>query len=83
MTATLTLDDAGRLLLPDAALRLLGLRPGEHLRADVTPNRIEILATPAAAASGQRELFAQRFAPLASVPARDLSDVVAENRGER
>lgn len=83
MTATLTMDDAGRLLLPDAALDLLGLKPGEHLRADVTPNRIEILPPPAAPACDQRELFARRFAPLGSVPPRDLSDVVAENRGER
>lgn len=30
----------------------------------------------------QRELFAGRFSPLASVPARDLSDIVNENRGE-
>ncbi len=29
----------------------------------------------------ERERFARRFAPLASVPARDLSDIVAENRG--
>ena len=29
----------------------------------------------------ERERFATRFAPLASVPARDLSDIVADNRG--
>jgi bifunctional DNA-binding transcriptional regulator/antitoxin component of YhaV-PrlF toxin-antitoxin module len=43
MTATLTLDDAGRLLLPDEALRVLGMKPGARLQADVTPNRIQIL----------------------------------------
>ena len=29
----------------------------------------------------QQEFFRRRFAPLASVPQRDLSDIVAENRG--
>jgi|GEM_PF-3393402 len=83
MTATLTLDDAGRLLLPDAALRLLGVKPGERLRADVTPNRIEILPAPTAVTNDQRKLFARRFAPLATAPDRDLCDIVTENRRER
>ncbi len=83
MTATLTLDDAGRLVLPAAALRLLGMKPGERLRADVTPNRIEILPAPVAGTNDQRELFARRFAPLAMVPDRNLGEVVTENRGER
>lgn len=83
MTATLTLDDAGRLLLPDAALRLLGMKPGECLRVDVMPHRIEILPAAAAVTNDQRELFARRFAPLATVPDRDLSAIVTENRGER
>lgn len=39
-------------------------------------------STPPPAASSRSELFARRFAPLASVPDRDLSDVVNENRGE-
>ena len=30
----------------------------------------------------RRELFARRFAPLATVPERDLSDIVSDNRGE-
>ena len=32
------------------------------------------------ATTARQELFARRFAPLASVPERDLSDIVAENR---
>ena len=33
--------------------------------------------------SAQRvELFRRRFAPMASVPDRDLSSIVAENQGE-
>jgi len=42
MNATLTLDEAGRLVLPTDALRLLGMKPGERIRANVTPNRIDI-----------------------------------------
>ncbi|MDI1314425.1 hypothetical protein [Prosthecobacter sp.] len=38
--------------------------------------------TPSPAASSRSELFARRFAPLNSVPDRDLSDIVNENRGE-
>ena len=33
-------------------------------------------------AEQRRELFARRFAPLAVVPDRDLSDIVNDNRGE-
>jgi bifunctional DNA-binding transcriptional regulator/antitoxin component of YhaV-PrlF toxin-antitoxin module len=80
MTATLTLENDGRLLLPQAALRLLGLKPGERLRADVTPHRIEILQPAVTVSDDQRELFARRFAPLPSVPERNLSEIVAENR---
>ncbi len=36
----------------------------------------------AAQSSGRRELFARRFAPLPTVPNRDLSDIVNDNRGE-
>jgi hypothetical protein len=30
----------------------------------------------------RREQFSRRFAPLTSVPARDLDDILSENRGE-
>lgn len=43
MTATLTLDEAGRLVLPEAALRVLGIAPGTAVQAEVTADRIEIL----------------------------------------
>jgi bifunctional DNA-binding transcriptional regulator/antitoxin component of YhaV-PrlF toxin-antitoxin module len=42
MNATLSLDEAGRLVLPNSALRVLGMKPGDQVRADVSPNRIEI-----------------------------------------
>ncbi len=43
MTATLRLDDCGRLLLPATMLRLLGAQPGAELTAEATPGRIELL----------------------------------------
>jgi len=46
MNATLSLDAAGRLVLPDNALRVLGMKPGDQVRADVSPNRIEICPEP-------------------------------------
>lgn len=42
MNATLSLDEAGRLVLPSNALRLLGIKPGDQVCADVSPNRIDI-----------------------------------------
>jgi bifunctional DNA-binding transcriptional regulator/antitoxin component of YhaV-PrlF toxin-antitoxin module len=44
MTATLTLDNAGRLLLPAPILRVLGMQPGVEMKVEVTPGRIELLA---------------------------------------
>ena len=44
MTATLTLDDSGRLLLPAQILRVLGMQPGVEMKVEVTPGRIELLA---------------------------------------
>lgn len=52
MNATLSLDEAGRLVLPNSALRLLGMKPGDQVRADVSPNRIEICAEPPVMAEG-------------------------------
>jgi len=43
MTATLTLDNSGRLLLPAPILRVLGMQPGVEMKVEVTPGRIELL----------------------------------------
>jgi|LakMenEpi03Aug12_release.lakeMendotaPanAssembly.Ray.scaffolds.fasta_scaffold2169422_2 bifunctional DNA-binding transcriptional regulator/antitoxin component of YhaV-PrlF toxin-antitoxin module len=42
MTATLTLDDQGRITLPEAIKRAFGIRPGAVLRAEVSRGRLEI-----------------------------------------
>ena len=46
MMATLTLDDAGRLILPEAAVRVLGLKPGATTNVEITADRIEIIKGP-------------------------------------
>jgi bifunctional DNA-binding transcriptional regulator/antitoxin component of YhaV-PrlF toxin-antitoxin module len=43
MNATLTIDDAGRINLPQALKEVFGVKPGIQLRAEVTANRIEIV----------------------------------------
>jgi AbrB family looped-hinge helix DNA binding protein len=43
MTTTLTLDDEGRITLPDAIKRAFGIKPGTPLRAEVTAGRIELV----------------------------------------
>jgi bifunctional DNA-binding transcriptional regulator/antitoxin component of YhaV-PrlF toxin-antitoxin module len=52
MNATLSLDEAGRLVLPNNALRLLGMKPGDQVRADVSPNRIDICPEPPVVSEG-------------------------------
>jgi bifunctional DNA-binding transcriptional regulator/antitoxin component of YhaV-PrlF toxin-antitoxin module len=43
MTATLTVDDAGQINLPEALTREFGAGPGVRVRAEVTSDRIEIV----------------------------------------
>ena len=43
MTATLTIDESGQIELPEALLRVFGGAPGLRIRAEVTPDRIEIV----------------------------------------
>jgi bifunctional DNA-binding transcriptional regulator/antitoxin component of YhaV-PrlF toxin-antitoxin module len=55
MNATLSLDEEGRLVLPNTALRVLGIKPGDEIRADVSPNRIDICPEPPVMAHGMIE----------------------------
>ena len=43
LTATLTIDAAGQINLPDAFKRVFGVEPGVRLRAEVTADRIELV----------------------------------------
>ncbi len=55
MNAVLSLDETGRLLLPSNALRVLGMKPGDQVRADVSLNRIEIYPEPPIMTEGVME----------------------------
>jgi bifunctional DNA-binding transcriptional regulator/antitoxin component of YhaV-PrlF toxin-antitoxin module len=41
MTATLTIDEAGQINLPESLRHLFGAEPGVRIRAEVTKDRIE------------------------------------------
>ncbi|MCC7460843.1 MAG: AbrB/MazE/SpoVT family DNA-binding domain-containing protein [Gammaproteobacteria bacterium] len=79
MSFPITIDSAGRILLPSAVRRRLNLRPGAKLMLDVVAERIEL--TPAdsseagfsTAASG-RKVLARTGEPF---------DAAAAVRGER
>ncbi|MBB5038797.1 AbrB/MazE/SpoVT family DNA-binding domain-containing protein [Prosthecobacter dejongeii] len=43
MNATFTIDDGGRINLPETLKKAFGLKPGTRLRAEVTKDRIEIV----------------------------------------
>jgi bifunctional DNA-binding transcriptional regulator/antitoxin component of YhaV-PrlF toxin-antitoxin module len=83
MNATLSLDAAGRLVLPNNALRVLGMKPGDQVSADVSPNRIEICPEPPVMAEGVVEngvlVMARRGTPMdAAAAVRAERDSMAE-----
>lgn len=43
MTATITINEAGQIDLPEALSRVFGVKPGVRVQAEVTPGKIEIL----------------------------------------
>lgn len=43
MTATLTIDESGQIELPEQLRRIFGVKPGVRVRAEVTPDKIEII----------------------------------------
>jgi bifunctional DNA-binding transcriptional regulator/antitoxin component of YhaV-PrlF toxin-antitoxin module len=43
MTATITIDEAGQILLPEVLRRAFGAEPGALLRAEVNCGRMEIV----------------------------------------
>jgi bifunctional DNA-binding transcriptional regulator/antitoxin component of YhaV-PrlF toxin-antitoxin module len=55
MKATLSLDEAGRLVLPNTALRVLGMKPGDQVRVDVSPSRTDICPEPPVMTEGTIE----------------------------
>jgi bifunctional DNA-binding transcriptional regulator/antitoxin component of YhaV-PrlF toxin-antitoxin module len=83
MNASLSLDEAGRLVLPDNALRVLGMKPGDQVRADVSPNRIDICPEPPVVSEGVIEngvlvMPRQRIHMDAAAAVRADRDALAE-----
>ncbi len=82
MTATLTLDEDGRLTLPDPIKRVFGIKPGVPLRAEVSEGRLEILCDdePDLVSVDQLvEADGALFLPKKAIPL----DAAAEIRSER
>lgn len=76
---TLTVDGAGRVVLPSATRRRLNLGPGSKLRLAVVAERIEL--TPEAPAEPALILAASRRRVLP--PSGGVSDAAAAVRDER
>ncbi len=55
MTATLIIDDAGQIHLPESLQRVFGVEPGVRLRAEVTADRIEIVKDIPEVTAGEME----------------------------
>ena len=88
MTATLTIDESGQIALPEALRVVFGLKPGARVRAEVTPDRIEIvkempLATETTLSPSGRLVLAPTGIPMdAGGAVREERDALA-NRASR
>ena len=79
MKTALTLDAAGRIVLPSEARRLLNLRPGSRLRLTVAAERIELVPEPEPMAAPARSATGRRVLAPTGTPA----DAAAATRAER
>lgn len=78
MITTLTVDASGRLILPAAAIEILGMKPGESIEVDVERNRIRLQKeTPLA------KLIETEDGMLVLAPSGVPVDVAAAIRAER
>jgi len=84
MTATLTLDDSGRLLLPAPILRVLGMQPGVEMKVEVSPGRIELLGEQQEDVPLITELTSERKLVLpAGVKSPSAEKIVATIKSDR
>ena len=81
MTADLTIDSAGRIVLPSAVRRALNLSAGSRLRLDVVAQRIEL--TPAPDADADAGLLVVPGQRTVLRPTGRRSDAAALVRAER
>lgn len=85
MTADLTIDSAGRIVLPSAVRRALNLSAGSRLRLDVVAQRIELTPAPDADADadGDGELLRRPGMRTVLKPTGQPFDAAAAIRAER
>lgn len=81
MSHALTIDRAGRIVLPSAVRRALNLSAGSRLRLDVVAQRIELTPEPDADAEG--ELLRRPGMRTVLRPTGKPSDAAALVRAER
>ena len=79
MKTALTLDAAGRIVLPSEARRLLNLRPGSRLLLTIAAERIELVPEPEAETAPARSATGRRVLAPTGAPA----DAAAATRAER
>lgn len=81
MTATLTIDESGTLILPEAVNRIFGIKPGVRVRAEVTADRIEIVKEVPLVSETSRSPSG-RLVLAATGTAMDAAKAVREERDE-
>lgn len=79
MKTALTVDAAGRIVLPSEARRLLNLRPGSRLRLTIAAERIELTPEPEPDAAEARSPTGRQVLP----PTGASTDAAAATRDER
>ncbi len=86
MTATLTLDTEGRITLPDAVKRALGIQPGTPLRAEVSYDRLELVTDACGNVPEITELTEEgslRLPPGVRVTTRQIVEAINTGREQR
>ncbi|MBX7207635.1 MAG: AbrB/MazE/SpoVT family DNA-binding domain-containing protein [Verrucomicrobiaceae bacterium] len=84
MTATLTIDDDGRLTLPEQLKRVFGIKPGMPLRAEVSEGRMEIVSDAEADVVGVDQLVEDSgvlLLPKRGIPL-DAAEAIRADRDE-
>ena len=81
MTATLTINEAGQINLPEALMRVFGAEPGVRLRAEVTADRIELVRDVAVVSETTRSSSGRLVLAPTGI-AVDVAKAVREERDE-